>query len=366
MTRRLRLALVAIGIGRFQRGFERYFSDLAEVLADDVELTLYAGADGPGRRVPRWLPGLSRLTHGLPVGRVDTEYRTYKHDCLAYGLALVPELLQRPFDIVHAIDPPLSKVLERLLPLVPGRPRLLYTNGTAWPVHLCPRRAQVHHVQQGSYQQALDSGDPPERNTVVPCGIRAARFATGLSRAELRARHGIASGTFVVLMVGAVKRVHKRVDHVVDEISTLPGDWLLWIDGKPEDAELAATAQARLGNRCRISQVPSADVGQLYGLADVMVHAALEESFGLAVVEALSTGLPVLAHDSPHFAWLTAGRAGLLDMAAPGRLRQQLRQRLAEHPRPQPHDPVQAAAITARYDWAQLKSSYLALYQRLM
>ena len=243
--------------------------------------------------------------------------------------------------------------------------RLLYTNGTAWPVHLCPRRAHVHHVQQGSYQQALDSGDPPERNTVVPCGIRAARFVTGLSRADLRARHGIAPGTFVVLMVGAVKRVHKRVDHVVEEISALPGDWLLWIDGKPEDAELAAATQARLGARCRITQVASADVGQLYGLADVMVHAALEESFGLAIVEALSTGLPVLAHDSPHFAWLTAGRAGLLDMAAPGLLREQLRQRMAA-PALHPTDPTQAAAITARYDWPQLKTQYLGLYQRLL
>jgi glycosyltransferase involved in cell wall biosynthesis len=367
MNRPLRVALVSIGIGRFQRGFERYFSDLAELLRTDCALTLYAGAAGPGRHVPPALPLLSRLAHRLPVGRTDTEYRTYKHDCLAYGLAMLPELLQGRHDIVHAIDPPLSKLLERMLPLMPGRPRLLYSNGTAWPARLCPRRAHIHHVQEGSYRAALASGEDPARHSVVPCGIQAARFISHQPRAALRQRHGIADGTCVVLMVGAVKRLHKRVDHVVDEIADLPGDWLLWIDGKPEDADLADAAQARLGSRCRITQVPSADVGQLYALADVMVHAALDESFGLAIVEALSTGLPVLAHDSPHFAWLTDGYARLLDMAAPGVLRTQLAAQVAAHPRPRgAADAARGAAITARYDWPQLKPAYLRLYERLV
>lgn len=268
---------------------------------------------------------------------------------------------------MHAIDPPLSKVLQRLLPLLPSRPRLLYTNGTAWPVHLCPRRARLHHVQLGSYQQALHAGDRPERNHLVPCGIQAARFRSLHGRAALRARHGVAASTFVVLMVGAVKRVHKRVDHVLAEFEALHGDVLLWVDGKPEDPALALEVQARLGPRCRITQVPSADVGQLYGLADVMVHAALEESFGLAVVEAMSTGLRVLAHDSEHFRWLTGAPEALLDMARPGPLRQRLQQLLAAHQAGTDHlaDTERAHQVTQRYDWAQLKAQYLALYQGL-
>ena len=120
MKQRLRVALVSIGIGRFQRGFERFFTDLAEVMQQDVELTLYGGAPGPGRRVPPGLAALMLLAHRLPVGSVDTEYREYKHDCLAYGLALFPELLRHRFDVV--IFPPVRKysaksagnVLERI------------------------------------------------------------------------------------------------------------------------------------------------------------------------------------------------------------------------------------------------------------
>jgi glycosyltransferase involved in cell wall biosynthesis len=365
MKRRLRVALVSIGIGRFQRGFERFFTDLAEVMQDEIEITLYGGAPGAGRRVPPGLAALTPLAHRMPVGRVDTEYREYKQDCLAYGLALWPDLMRRRVDIVHLIDPPISKVMERLLPLVPGRPRLLYTNGTAWPVHICPRSARIHHVQEGSYRAALDAGDPPERNVLVPCGIHANRFKVEEDRTVLRARLGVAPDTFVVLVVTAVKRVHKRVDYVIDEVARLDGNVLLWIDGKPEDADLVTMAQERLGARCRISHVPSDKVGQLYNMADVMAHAALEESFGLTVVEALSTGLPVLAHDSPHFEWLVGSRELLVDMSRRDALRDRLTEAMRAHANAlgSGREAQRAASVRARFDWSHLRPAYSALYQ---
>ncbi len=365
MKRDLRVALVSIGIGRFQRGFERYFTDLAAAMQQEVDLTLYAGAPGHGRRVPRGLAALTQLAHRVPVGQVETEYREYKQDCLAYGIALWPELVSGRFDVVHVIDPPLSKLVEKMLPLVPGQLRLLYTNGTAWPVHLCPQRARIHHVQEGSFHQALGAGDPDERNVLVPCGIDAHGFDVATDRATLRARHGVAQDTFVVLVVAAVKRTHKRVDHVINEVEALGGNLLLWIDGKPEDPELIAQARERLGARCRITYVSSGEVGQLYKMADLMVHAALEESFGLTVVEALSTGLPVLVHDSPHFEWLVGDREPLVDMRVPGALRERI---AAAWSGQQVNPDVssvarRAASVRLRFDWQQLRQSYCALYE---
>jgi glycosyltransferase involved in cell wall biosynthesis len=363
MTKRLRVAVVAIGIGRFQRGFERYFSDLAEVMQSEVELTLFAGAPGEGRRVPRGLAWATRLAHRMPVGRVETEYGEYKADCLAYGLALWPELVKGQFDIVHVIDPPLAKVIELLLRLTPGAPRLLYTNGTAWPIHLCPRRAHVHHVQEGSYRSALAAGDPPRRNTLVPCGIHAQRFDTAARRAGLRQQHGLAENTLVVLIVAALKRVHKRLDHVIDEMSGLEGDFLLWIDGRPEEPELADLARSRFGSRCRVTHVASAEVGQLYAMADLLVHGALEESFGLAIVEALSSGLPVLVHDSPHFEWLVGSREPLVDMSRAGPLRERLSAAIAGGA--DKRSDQRAAAIRQRFDWPRLRQHYRALYEEV-
>ena len=371
---RLRVALVCIGVGRFQRGFERYFSDLARAMQADVGLTLFVGQADPAQpwqQAPPGLGWLTRLAHRLPVGRVSTEYREYKQDCLAYTLALLPLLRRGGFDVLHTIDPPLAKLVERLAPLAGLRARLVFTNGTAWPVAICPRRAHIQHVQQDSYARALADGDNPARHTLVPCGVSPQRFAVAEPRGALRQRHGIAESTFVVLVVAAIKRVHKRVDHVVDEVAALPGDVLLWIDGRPEDADLVAQAQARLGARCRISHWPSEQVGELYALCDVLVHAALEESFGLALVEAMVSARPVLMHASPHFAWLAGERAGpaqpLLDMTQPGALTQRLAALRAGADAANTPAAVaeRAARARLRFDWQHLHSSYLALYQRL-
>jgi glycosyltransferase involved in cell wall biosynthesis len=366
---RLRVALVCIGIGRFQRGFERYFSDLFEVLRGEIDITLFVGAqaDGVQHVVPAGLGWLTSLAHRLPVGRVDTEYGQYKHDCLAYGLALLPALRQGRFDVVHVIDPPLAKVVERLLPWVSRRSRLMFTNGTAWPARICPRRAHIQHVQKDSYDRALADGDAPARNSLVPCGIHPERFELSATREALRQRYGVPAESFVVLVVAAVKRAHKRVDHIIEEVAQLPGDVLLWIDGKPEDADVVALAERKLGARCRITYVPSAEVGALYKLCDVFVHAALDESFGLTVVEAMSAARPVLVHDSSHFEWLAGSSDPLVDMRKPGALAARLSAvRDGVDVAADPASVQQRAAeLRRRFGWQGLRSEYLALYREL-
>ena len=362
-----RVALVCVGIGRFQRGFERYFTDLFGVLRDEVDITLYksAGATGPREKVPRMLGLLTSLARLLPLGKVDTEYSQYKHDCLAFGLAMLPDLLGGRYEVVHVIDPPLVKVLQFLKRITGFRARLIWTDGCLWPPALYPAKAHVHHVARELYEEALAAGVAQSRVTLVPCGIHAERFAATVGKRELRAKHGIAEETFVIAAVSAVKRHHKRVDHVIEEVSELEGDILLWIDGKPEDPDLPELARRKLGKRCRITYVASSEVGEIYNLADVMVHAALEESFGLVVIEALSTGVPVLAHDSPHFRWLIEDREYLIDMRERGRLTQRLRELMANRGAKPERAQARAALARSRFDWMFLREQYVDMYRKV-
>ena len=361
-----RIALACVGIGRFQRGFERYFTDLFGVLRDSLDITLYksAGATGPREKIPPMLALLTGLARRLPLGKVGTEYPQYKHDCLAFGVGMLPDLLRGRYDVVHVIDPPLVKVLQFLQRITGFRARLIWTDGCLWPPSLYPRNAHVHHVAQELYMDALSAGVPPSRVTLAPCGIHVERFATGPTRHDLRRKHGIAEATFVIAVVSAVRRDHKRVDHIIEEVAALEGDILLWIDGKPEDPYIPELAERRLGNRCRITFVASEQVGEIYQVADVFVHAALEESFGLAVVEALSTGVPVLVHDSRHFEWLVGERECLVDMRAPGVLRSRLAGLVANHGSAAGHSQARAAGVRSRFDWTAVQPRYLEMYRR--
>ena len=355
-----RVALISIGIGRVQRGFERYFRDLFEVLRPAAPLVLYksAGEESDAERVPA---RLGPVTHAVRRAGRLAGHAEYHRDCLAYAVCVLTQLRRERFDVVHCIDPPLAPILSRLHRTVGFPGTLLFTEGTQMPPQRYPRVDHIHHVGAGAYENALACGVPASRMTLVPCGVHTARFVAPASRAALRARHGVGERTFVVLAISAVKRHHKRVDHLVEEVARLEGDVLLWLDGNPEDEEVVRQARARLGARFRLTHVASTAVPELYGLADVLTHAALEESFGLAIVEAMCAGLPVLVHDNAHFRWLTGDAASVVAMDVPGALAARL-EALRGAPSP---SPGRGAEVRARFDWSVVGPAYLEMYRRL-
>lgn len=363
---RPRVALVSVGIGRVQRGFERYFGELFELLRGEMPMTLFrsAGGEGPGEVVPPLLGAATALARRAPLdwlaGRAE-----YNRDCLAFAATMLPRLVREGFDVIHAIDPPMAYALRHAKRLARLRARILFTEGSVMPPSYYPRVDHIHHVAQAAYANAIAHGVAPERMTLVPCGLRVERFPVLDDAQALRARFGIAPSTFVVLAVSAVKRDHKRVDHIVREVGRLEGDVLLWLDGNPEEEALVVQARERLGSRLRITHVPSAEVATLYRAADVLVHAALEESFGLAIVEAACSGTPVLVHDAPHFEWLLGERSRLIDMGAEGALTARLKFISGDREGERAAARARAAAVRRRFDWGVLAPQYLEMYMRV-
>jgi glycosyltransferase involved in cell wall biosynthesis len=366
--KKVKVALVAVGLGRVQRGFERWANDLWGMFREHpgVELTLYRSRQATRERecVPGLLWPVTRLIRSLPIGAIAGAEQ-YKRDCIAFALCLLPDLIRQRFDVIHVVDPPLAIALSQLRRIIPCPGRLLFTEGCDIPPDRYPRVDHLHHVARSAYEAGLASGVPAAQMTFVPSGLHTARFAPSHARNSLRRKHGVSNTTFVVLVVSALKRQHKRVDHAIEEVSRLNGDVMLWMDGNPEDPEVFRLAKHLLGQRCRITHVSSEDVAELYQLADVMVHPSLAESFGLTIVEALCSGLPVLIHRAPHFEWLVPDEDCHVDMTRPGELADRLqrlsdgRQALAERAN------LLSASVRSRFDWHTVLPRYFEMYKRV-
>lgn len=361
-----RVALAAVWLGKVQRGFERFCSDLFDLLRDEMDITLFKGGGevGPRERIPTLLGPASRVARALPLGK-ELERPGYKRDCLAFGLCLLPELLRGRYDVVHCIDPPLARVLCSLKRLFRFRARLLFTEACAMPPRFYPQVGHLHHVAKYWYDGALEHGVPASDMTLIPCGVRTERFAARLDRRELRRKFEVPERTFVILAVSNLDRPHKRVHHIIEEAAALEGDVLVWLDGHPADPTLVDLAHERLGSRCRITHVSSDEVKLLYGLADVFVHASLFEAFGLVLVEAASSGLTVLAHDDVHFEWILGDREYLVDMETTGRLTARLRECMARRDSLDERAGARAAEVRRRFDWDSIRSDYEMLYRRV-
>lgn len=150
---------------------------------------------------------------------------------------------------------------------------------------------------------------PGPRIEVVPNGIDVARFRFDAARRhDTRRRLGLPDDAYVI---GAVGRLApgKRFGALIRALAQLPEDhWLLLVGGGPEEDVLRRTARAAgvadrvlfTGERpCVPDGTPGPDLPSLTCAMDVLASPSPEEAFGLAIVEALASGLPVLYASCP-------------------------------------------------------------------
>ncbi|WP_210634031.1 glycosyltransferase [Streptomyces sp. GESEQ-13] len=152
-------------------------------------------------------------------------------------------------------------------------------------------------------------GVPAPRIEVVPNGIELDRFRFDPERRErTRRRLGLPDGAFVVGGVGRLAP-GKRFDVLVRALARLPEDcWLLLVGGGPEEHVLRRTAHEAgvsgrvlfTGERPAVPDgTPGPDLPSLTSAMDLFASPSTEEAFGLAAVEALAAGLPVLHGTCP-------------------------------------------------------------------
>jgi glycosyltransferase involved in cell wall biosynthesis len=127
-------------------------------------------------------------------------------------------------------------------------------------------------------------------------------------------------GASVMLLSVATLHPGKGHEILLDALVPLTRfDWHLVCAGSltrhPETAARVRTAAARLGLDERVSLVGALDAIELsrcYDRADVFVLATLQETYGMAVAEALAHGLPIVATATGAIPEMVGEEAGLL------------------------------------------------------
>ncbi len=258
---------------------------------------------------------LSRFEERLRFHPVDTpSYYLFKHP--PYTLAVASKAFEvwknEGIDILHAhyaVPHAISAVLARMMAGA-GGPRVVTTlHGTDITlvgqepsfrptVELGLRCSDaVTSVSSALRAQTLAAFDvrDPGRIRVIPNFVDTTVFRPGAAH-ELRAR--FADPAEALLIHVSNLRPVKRVDWVLRILHgvnrTRPARLLLVGDG-PEMGRLIALAD-ELGIRERVHFLGSqSDVAGLLAASDVFLLPSAQESFGLASLEAMAAGVPVVA-----------------------------------------------------------------------
>lgn len=159
----------------------------------------------------------------------------------------------------------------------------------------------------------------------VPNFVDTVRFSPSVM-AIPRSELGIPEDAFVILCVSAIKRTHKRVDVVIDAVKrlrsitdrssglrslpSLPIRLVVVGAWDPETEEVMAHGRQQLGPWVEfLRDVPRDRMPGLYRMANLMLHGSLVEMMPIALLEAMASGVPVVAHRWPVVEWVV-GRGG--------------------------------------------------------
>jgi len=168
------------------------------------------------------------------------------------------------------------------------------------------------------------------------------------SRDEVRAKLGTPPDRVVVVTAARLHR-DKGLDRFVRAVDAAGAEGWICGDG-PELEPLAASAS---GTTVRLFGYRS-DIADVFGAADVFALPSVGEAYGIAVVEALQAGLPVITTDAGAMREIV-GEAGIVvgasdeaafgeavrDLVSDAPRRSELAQRARSAPMPDPHQLVE-------------------------
>jgi UDP-glucose:(heptosyl)LPS alpha-1,3-glucosyltransferase len=301
VSERLRVALLIDRFGRRFGGAEAYGVNLFEVLAQRHDVTVIA----------------HDFEHDLPVKEVRvTVNRKWPSWLRVWHFARQAKRLTRDnFDVVHShMNGGAGHI--HVIHVAPIRYRRL--NGiNAWQrflVYLQPSNvvyllleaaamrgktgSRVVAVSHWLKERINDSyGEQLAVETIAPGATRVA--ADTVLRAHTREALGWAPDDIGCLLV-ARNPLRKGLATVLEALSQLPNHFRLAVVGtQPEIQDYLQVNYPKLVARVNLI-VPTSDVSPYYQAADVYVHPTLIDSFGMAPLEAMAHGLPVIV-SGPKF-----------------------------------------------------------------
>jgi glycosyltransferase involved in cell wall biosynthesis len=163
---------------------------------------------------------------------------------------------------------------------------------------------QVHDLHLANAESQRDfllnySLLPPDRVVLMKNSVDCTHFFPG-DREAARRQTGLAQDRFWILAV-AQARPEKRIEQLIqmmhDIVQARPDTRVGFVyvgDGPPVTAYKQQVAELGLQDICVFAGRQN-DVRPYFRSADLMVHAAERESFGLAIVEAMACGVPVVS-----------------------------------------------------------------------
>ena len=377
--------------GRETGGMNVYVREISEQLAAiGVHVDVFTRRTSPdGPAVETLAPGASvvSITAG-PAERIEKEELLPLTAEFARGVEEFARAEGHTYDLIHS-HYWLSAVAGEELAIAWGVPHVAMFHTLAevkLRARASEREPEVRRQAERRLVRSVDRivaatkherqllrqiyGVSADRVEVIPLGVNLSRFHSR-DRVEARRALNLDLDTHVLLAVGRIEPL-KGLDILIEAIAQMTERErvvLLIVGGDdraaPQIARLGAqAAEAGVGDRVRfVGAVPHEQLSAYYNAADVVVVPSFYESFGLVAVEAMASGVPVVASRVGGLAsTVVDGRTGyLVPWRCPDPFAEKL-DLLLENPSLRHALGAAAADSMLAYEWSTVAAKLRELY----
>ncbi|HEX8524893.1 MAG TPA: glycosyltransferase family 4 protein [Tepidisphaeraceae bacterium] len=339
----MKIAVASCGLGHVTRGIEAWAFDLAYALrerGEDVILCKGAGeAESEIERVVSCVKRSAGWVKKLPkrgLWRVGLG-SAYEVEATTFALNLIRVLRREKIDILHVQDPLVALVVQRARNLKLVRTRAILGHGTNESLAFLNKIDFLQHLAPYHQEQVASQGVSKPTWTAIPNFIDTDAFHPGRGDA-MRDELNIPRDATVVLSVAAIKRGHKRIDHLIEEFAKLvrrsaqtPAHLVIAGGHESDTQELLALGRAKIGDKfTALVRFPREEIAELYRCADLFVLCSIREMMPIALIEATASGLPCLVNDHPTLSWIIGDGGRTIDMNASGALADAMQQLVSD------------------------------------
>lgn len=310
----MRIAFALPGFHKYDRGAEIALIAVAEQL---VQLGDSVTIIGSGK--PRTSTNYS-FQHAGSIGReylrhfpnIPTLRSDYAYEDLTFAPGLFRRYTPANYDLTVTCNFPFTNLMLRRPTFFRTRPRHVFvTQNGDWPAYTRRSEFRFFHCDGlvCTNQEYYNRNRERWNSCLIPNGVDCGRFKPGFSD---RRRFSIPEDRTVVLMVSALIP-SKRVEEGIRAVANAKDAHLVVAGDGPLRKAVQAIAKEYLPNRFTLLSIPADHMPDLYRTADLFLHMSKQESFGNVFLEAMATGLPIVAENTAHMRWIVENPEYLID-----------------------------------------------------
>jgi len=218
-------------------------------------------------------------------------------------------------------------------------------------------------VSENIRGELTEIGVPKERICIITNGVDLREFSPGFAERE---GLGLPERVPLALFVGDIRVTRKNLDTVLHALVEVPGLHLAVVGSTAGSPYPQLARQLRLSSRVHFLGYRR-DVPRLMRAADLFIFPSRYEPFGLVVLEAMASGLPVVTAVTTGAAGLVSAECGIVmdDPNDTGTLVAAFRQ-LTQNPESRSRMGQAARAVAEQHGWQQMGKQYLQVYERIL